>query len=590
MRLIEKIGAIIGLVVILAAAALGTGYAMPITGNTAKVTPNQAPLSLCTFSWVQSNDDGTVSNHDGYNPVDPGGNTGNDPQAAQTPGISCSRTTYNAAAATATGTTDTITFHLSNAYPGYDPTIFFGLSNQWATPGIVSSITYTNPNPALLTMTLKGVSTGQVINAGTEVVGALDIAVGNLPQTGSPSYSLSVTIVVTQSGPAFSISPASLPDGQIGVIYNQTLTVSNGNPPYIWSVISGALPGGLSLNTATGTITGTPTASGTFNFTVQVADITGSVASLSLSTNVPSLPAPVATSTTTTPIPVTVTKTITPTTTTTPPVTLSEQVTTTATPGQTHTLTIDMLGTTSQLTVNPDGSLAAPYTISLPDVSVSLTFSAGTIITADGEMPDRIEVAAVPASEQPNLPGNWQQVSQLYKLVAYVGNTVATHTVFSQPFLLTIHCDTTMIPAGSDVFTAYYETATGWVGINSTYNTQTGDVSADVNHFTIFAGMIKTGTRQSAISRWWSSNWWWLVIITVAILAGLWLLRAFILFRIRRKKLLDFMIKRFMEGATRQQLLEVEIEHFIRENHLPPYSSPDIERMVDWVIKKYPKN
>ena len=439
-------------------------------------------------------------------------------------------------------------------------------------------------------MTLKGVSTGQVINAGTEVVGALDIAVGNLPQTGSPSYSLSVTIVVTQSGPAFSISPASLPDGQIGVIYNQTLTVSNGNPPYIWSVISGALPGGLSLNTATGTITGTPTASGTFNFTVQVADITGSVASLSLSTNVPSLPAPVATSTTTTPIPVTVTKTITPTTTTTPPVTLSEQVTTTATPGQTHTLTIDMLGTTSQLTVNPDGSLAAPYTISLPDVSVSLTFSAGTIITADGEMPDRIEVAACPASEQPNLPGNWQQVSQLYKLVAYVGNTVATHTVFSQPFLLTIHCDTTMIPAGSDVFTAYYETATGWVGINSTYNTQTGDVSADVNHFTIFAGMIKTGTRQSAISRWWSSNWWWLVIITVAILAGLWLLRAFILFRIRRKKLLDFMIKRFMEGATRQQLLEVEIEHFIRENHLPPYSSPDIERMVDWVIKKYPKN
>jgi hypothetical protein len=58
----------------------------------------------------------------------------------------------------------------------------------------------------------------------------------------------------------------------------------------------------------------------------------------------------------------------------------------------------------------------------------------------------------------------------------------------------------------------------------------------------------------------------------------------------RRKKLLDFIIKRLTEGATRQQLLEVEIGHFIRENHLPSYSTPDIERMVDWVIKKYPKN
>jgi hypothetical protein len=82
MRLIEKIGAIIALVVILSAAALGTGYAMPLTNTAAAVTPNQAPLSLCTFSWVQSNDDGTVSSHNGYNPIDPGDNTGNDPKAA----------------------------------------------------------------------------------------------------------------------------------------------------------------------------------------------------------------------------------------------------------------------------------------------------------------------------------------------------------------------------------------------------------------------------------------------------------------------------------------------------------------------------
>jgi Putative Ig domain len=576
MRLIEKIGAIIGLAVIMAMAVLGTGYAMPVTNTAAAVTPNQAPLSLCTFSWVQSNDDGTVSSHDGYNPVDPGGNTGNDPKAAQTPGAACTRTAYNAAATTATGTASTITFNLSNAYPGYNPTIFFGLSNQWATPGIVSSITYTNPNPALLTITLKGVSTGQVINASTEVVGALDIAVGNIPQSGSPSYSLSVTIVVNQSGPAFSINPISLPDGQIGITYNQTLTVANGNPPYTWSVSSGALPGGLSLNTATGAITGAPNTSGTFNFTVQVADITGSIAGLALSINVPPLP------TTTTPVITTIT--VTP---TTPVVTLSQQITTTAIPGETHTLAIDMFGNTGELTVNSDGSLAAPYTVSLPDGSVSLSFSAGTIITADGEIPDRIDIELASASEQQDMPDNWQPVSKLYKLVAYVGNKVATHTVFSQPFLLTIHCNTANIPDGDEAFMAYYETATGWVGISSTYDAKTGDVSAYVNHFTLFAGMLKTGTKQSAISRWWSSNRWWIIIITAVVLAGLWLLWSFILFRMRRKKLLVFIIKRLTEGATRQQLLEVEIASFIRENHLPPYSNPDIERMVDWAIKKY---
>ena len=537
MKLIEKIGAIIALVV-LAAAALGTGYAAPVQKNEAVATPDQALSSLCTFSWVQSNDDGAVSNHDGYNPIDPGGNTGNDPQAAQMPGAACTRAVYNAAATTATGTADTITFHLSNAYPGYHPTIFFGLSNQWATPGVVSSMTFTNPNPALLTMTLKGVSNGQVINAGSEVVGALDIAVGNIPQTGSPNYNLSITIMVTQSGAALSINAVSLPNGQLGIMYNQALTVSNGNPPYTWSVVSGALPGGLSLDAATGTISGTPNAAGIFNFTVSVTDSSESSAGISLSITITSPAPPATTTTTTAPVIVTVivTEPAAPPTTTTPVVTLSKQVTTTTPSREQHSLIIDMFNATGQLLVNPDGSLAESYTISLPDKSVSLTFSAGTIITADGEIPDRIEVEAVPASEQPGIPDSWQQVSQLYKLVAYNGDTIAQHTVFSQPFLLTIHCDVATIPAGTDAFTAYYQTATGWVGIDSTYNSQTGDVSADVNHFTLFAGMIKHGTTQFAVSRWWSTKRWWIIITTVVALAGFWLVWALVLFRIRKKK------------------------------------------------------
>ena len=58
--------------------------------------------------------------------------------------------------------------------------------------------------------------------------------------------------------------------------YSQTLAATGGTPPYVnWTVITGSLPAGLSLNPATGAITGTPTTTATSNFTVQVQDSAG---------------------------------------------------------------------------------------------------------------------------------------------------------------------------------------------------------------------------------------------------------------------------------------------------------------------------
>jgi hypothetical protein len=68
------------------------------------------------------------------------------------------------------------------------------------------------------------------------------------------------------------ITTTSLPNGQPNVAYSQTLTASGGPTPYTWSISAGALPGGLTLNAATGVISGTPTNSGTFAFTVQARD------------------------------------------------------------------------------------------------------------------------------------------------------------------------------------------------------------------------------------------------------------------------------------------------------------------------------
>src|SRR5262249_28843858 len=55
---------------------------------------------------------------------------------------------------------------------------------------------------------------------------------------------------------------------------------------YAWSIISGGLPTGLSLNPSNGQITGTPTASGTFNFTAKATDSVKGFGTQSLSITV----------------------------------------------------------------------------------------------------------------------------------------------------------------------------------------------------------------------------------------------------------------------------------------------------------------
>jgi hypothetical protein len=67
--------------------------------------------------------------------------------------------------------------------------------------------------------------------------------------------------------------------------YSDGVSATN-SPTY--SVISGSLPPGISLNSSTGAITGTPTTVGTYNFTVQAANGGGSVtAALSIQVIVP---------------------------------------------------------------------------------------------------------------------------------------------------------------------------------------------------------------------------------------------------------------------------------------------------------------
>ncbi|MCL1869092.1 MAG: putative Ig domain-containing protein [Promicromonosporaceae bacterium] len=129
--------------------------------------------------------------------------------------------------------------------------------------------------------------------AGATIIGGIPTTAGtftftvdNVPYTGpsdTPSQ-LSYSITVNGALPLAVVLPAggsALHQGTVGVPYAQNFFASGGVAPYTWNVVTGQLPGGLSLvSTAAprdngNQLAGTPTKAGQFAFTMQVTDGAG---------------------------------------------------------------------------------------------------------------------------------------------------------------------------------------------------------------------------------------------------------------------------------------------------------------------------
>jgi Putative Ig domain len=89
---------------------------------------------------------------------------------------------------------------------------------------------------------------------------------------GSVTKTFTITVLK-----ALSVS-AKAKTGRVGKNYNASLKIKGGLGPFDWSITAGALPTGLSFNTATGAIAGIPTEAGDFPLTVQVIDALGGIA------------------------------------------------------------------------------------------------------------------------------------------------------------------------------------------------------------------------------------------------------------------------------------------------------------------------
>jgi hypothetical protein len=122
-------------------------------------------------------------------------------------------------------------------------------------------------------------STAGVIN-GTSVGPGWDAYISSQHPNGYQHFNFTITATDkygyqgsraydhTMNAPTITLSPASS--------FPATISASGGVGPYVYSVSSGTLPNGWSLNGTTGAISGTaPSTGGTYNWTVQAVDSNG---------------------------------------------------------------------------------------------------------------------------------------------------------------------------------------------------------------------------------------------------------------------------------------------------------------------------
>jgi hypothetical protein len=120
--------------------------------------------------------------------------------------------------------------------------------------------------PTGLALTSGGNITGTPTQAGTA---PLVIKVSDT--TGAGATGAFLLQIVNPNVPAIDTVPP-FPPGTVGMSYQAAFTAAGGHSPYTWSISSGTLPPGLSLNAQSGALSGTPAQAGNFPFTAQVTD------------------------------------------------------------------------------------------------------------------------------------------------------------------------------------------------------------------------------------------------------------------------------------------------------------------------------
>ncbi|MCX5997763.1 MAG: putative Ig domain-containing protein [Chloroflexi bacterium] len=232
------------------------------------------------------------------------------------------------------------------------------------------------------------------------------------------------------------ISPTTLPAGTVGSPYSATLQAGGGTLPYTWSIISGALPAGLTLNSGTGVISGIPLAAQTYSFTVRADDSASHYCTISISIQVNSN-------------------------------TAAENLT------SIQTLMISKADTL----LLSAGVLPVAKELASSDGRVKLGLAAGTTINMQGQS----QLGAAAESNPPAATDN----STLVRAYSFI----PAGATFSPPATMTLRYEAASLLAGASESGLYlsYWNGSAWQQLSSTVNTTLKEVSAPVAHFTTFA-------------------------------------------------------------------------------------------------------
>lgn len=241
---------------------------------------------------------------------------------------------------------------------------------------------------------------------------------------------LSVSGSVPPPAASCGISPTILPAGVVGTPYSAQLQASGGAAPYVWSISSGALPGGLLVDNTTGLISGTPTTSQSYSFTIHVDDNASHHGNAALSIQISTV----------------------------------------------QTITAVFLAHSENFSLT-GGVLSAAHEFSSEDGSVRFSLQDNTSMDLKGQL----LLGAAPETNPPASTDN-------STLICVYSFSPAGAT-FSPAARLTLKYDVKALPAAAnetDLYIAYW-TGSAWQSLTSTVNTTTKEVYALVSHFTRFA-------------------------------------------------------------------------------------------------------
>ncbi len=151
------------------------------------------------------------------------------------------------------------------------------------TVNVAFSQTFTSGNaiaPVVFSLNSGTLPAGITLNASTGVLSGTPTQTGSFPISikvtdANGCFGIGTTYTLTISCQIITVTNPGTNTGTVNVAFSQTFTAGNAIAPVTFSLNSGSLPAGITLNASTGVLSGTPTQTGSFPITIKATDANG---------------------------------------------------------------------------------------------------------------------------------------------------------------------------------------------------------------------------------------------------------------------------------------------------------------------------